>query len=164
MHFGVRLHVNLTPIHLYAGSTLTTFSSCISTVVRLPYLVTLLTTTNFLMATTPVAIWGLVELGLGLIATSMVTLKPLFKAWFTGERSYFGPSKGSRSNTYPSHNRNRSEFIELGEQRVGRARAATGSEEALALDDNPLSQTRLQYGKVVKEADGGFAITVSSTQ
>ena len=164
MHLGVGLYVSLTPTHLYAGSTLTTFSSCISTVVRIPYLVTLLNTANFLSATTPVAIWGLVELGLGLIATSMVTLKPLFKAWFTGERSYFRPSKRSKSSTYPSHNRNRSEFIELGEQRVGRVRAATESEEVLALDDNPLSQTQPQHGKVDKEANGGFAITTSSTQ
>lgn len=96
--------------------------------IRIPYLVTLLSTDNFLVATTPVAILGIVELGLGLLATSMVIWKPLFKRWFKGERPYNSGLKGSRyvRNTGGS---------ESNESRNKKPRRQTDSEEALALSD-----------------------------
>lgn len=83
--------------------------SCVSTLVRLPYLILLNDPANFLAATTPIAIWGLVELGLGLIAASVVTLKPLFKIWYTGKNPY-GSSIG---NTYGSRQSKVREFVEI---------------------------------------------------
>jgi hypothetical protein len=57
----------------------------------------------------------------------MVTLKPLFKAWFKGE-SFLSRSKG---NTYPVNARG-NDFVELGSSK--KAVRRTESEEELALD------------------------------
>jgi len=122
LQLGLRTKISVAGI-LALGSI-----SCLSTIIRIPYLVTLLSTGNFLAATTPVAILGLVELGLGLIATSMVTWKPLFKVWFKGERPYNYRSKG---NPY-IRNAGESEFADRENKMVHRK---PDSEEGLAMDD-----------------------------
>jgi hypothetical protein len=116
-----------------------------------------------LTATTPIAIIGIVELGIGLIAASLVTLKPLFNSWFSGEGTWYGRSKGSKSNNTPgSHSRSRSEFIELEDQKLSRHRPPTESEEALALDDTELRESGARYGKADDKKTGGISVTINS--
>ncbi|KAH6659439.1 hypothetical protein BKA67DRAFT_529592 [Truncatella angustata] len=52
----------------------------IATVVRCFYIPTLLVGDDFLFATTEVALWSTIEPGLGIIATSLAILRPLYRA------------------------------------------------------------------------------------
>lgn len=103
--------------------------------IRIPYLALLNNEADFLTATNPVAIWGIIELGLGLIAACMVTLKPLFKLLYNGASLYNMSSKGYAPNTGRSQRGNRArEFVELGNQKVGGVRMAA-SESEVELND-----------------------------
>jgi len=63
-------------------------------IVRLPYLAGLLNNSDFLWATTDVAIWSVVELGIGLIVISLPACRPLF-----GSTRFFAPTIVASSNT-----------------------------------------------------------------
>jgi len=93
-------------------------------------------TTDFLSATTPVAIWGLVELGLGVVAASAVTLKPLFIVWSTGENPYSSRSKAGVSSKY---------FTELGSKKAPGRPLRSQSEIELAMDDLNLEGVKGSY-------------------
>ena len=55
-------------------------------------------TEDFLWDNTDVSIWSTVEPGIGLVASSMATMRPLFVAFFSRSK-LFGSSTGA--NTYP---------------------------------------------------------------
>jgi hypothetical protein len=57
-------------------------------------------TEDFLWANTDVSIWSTVEPGIGIIASSMATMRPLFVA-FLSRSKLFGST--SRGNTYPKN-------------------------------------------------------------
>ncbi|CAG8983008.1 hypothetical protein HYALB_00003587 [Hymenoscyphus albidus] len=61
----------------------------VSTIVRLPY-IQQLGLKDFLYATTDVAIWSTVEPGIGLTASSMATLRPLFADFFSRSKLFGG--------------------------------------------------------------------------
>ena len=50
-----------------------------ATIARIPYVKSLNNTSDFLYATTEVAIWSMVELGLGMTAANCAVLRPLFR-------------------------------------------------------------------------------------
>src|ERR1700761_8704457 len=52
----------------------------LATIIRVPYVVTLTQTSDFLYATVNVAIWSTVEPGVGITGVCMATLRPLFKS------------------------------------------------------------------------------------
>lgn len=56
------------------------FSASTATIIRLPYVYELTHTEDFLWASIPVAVWSSVEPGLGLVALSLATLRPLFRS------------------------------------------------------------------------------------
>lgn len=58
---------------------LTSSSASITTVIRIPYLKGFRDTADFLYATTDVAIWTTAELGIGISAASLATLRPLLR-------------------------------------------------------------------------------------
>jgi hypothetical protein len=86
-------------------------------------------TSNFLTATDPVAIWSVVELSLGLVAASMVTLKPLLQKLYTRERSY----GSSQKNGYMSNHHTR-DFHQHGREKSQGGRV-TMSESEVELND-----------------------------
>lgn len=57
-----------------------------ATIIRIPYLHTMGNVTDFLYATTDVAIWSGVETGLGITAACLATLRPLFRGWLANTR------------------------------------------------------------------------------
>lgn len=58
-------------------------SASIATIVRVPYVVTLTHTDDFLYATVDVAIWSTVEPGIGITVLSLATLRPLLRSCFS---------------------------------------------------------------------------------
>jgi len=66
---------------------LTGSSGSIASIVRFPYLYQLTETEDFLWANTDVAIWSIVEVGMGVTASSMATMRPLFVAFLSQSRS-----------------------------------------------------------------------------
>ncbi|EHK99995.1 hypothetical protein M7I_4078 [Glarea lozoyensis 74030] len=90
-----------------------------ATIVRIPY-IKQLAQSDFLWSTTDVAIWSTVEPGIGLTASAMATLRPLFRTFFARSRLFgstepLDPSKPSKMNTYPlSPRENRSGYIRSG--------------------------------------------------
>jgi hypothetical protein len=73
-------------------------SASTATIIRFPFVNGLTDTADFLYATTDVAIWSLVESGLGITASSAATLRPLFRTFLSRSR-LFGPSTRDE---YPS--------------------------------------------------------------
>jgi hypothetical protein len=57
-----------------------------ATIIRIPYLHTMGDVTDFLYATTDVAIWSGVETGVGITAACLATLRPLFRGWLANTR------------------------------------------------------------------------------
>ena len=55
-------------------------SASTATIIRLPYVYELTHTEDFLYASIHVALWSSVEPGLGLVALSLATLRPLFRS------------------------------------------------------------------------------------
>jgi hypothetical protein len=74
-------------------------SGCIASIVRFPILHGLTETDDFLWANRNNAFWSTVEAGTGVIASSIVTLRPLFKTFFTQTQQTahtLGPDRRSR--------------------------------------------------------------------
>ncbi|KAI1335476.1 hypothetical protein F5Y15DRAFT_409069 [Xylariaceae sp. FL0016] len=69
-----------------------------ATIVRIPYIWQLAHDEDVLYEFTDLAMWSTVELGLGLTASSIATLRPLFK-------TFFGGTQNRHSTQWPSNNR-----------------------------------------------------------
>ena len=65
---------------------LTGSSGSIASIVRFPYLYQLTETEDFLWANTDVALWSIVEVGMGVTASSLATMRPLFEAFLSQSR------------------------------------------------------------------------------
>ncbi|TVY65604.1 hypothetical protein LSUE1_G007941 [Lachnellula suecica] len=63
-----------------------------ATIVRIPYIQTLEDQADFLYATTDVAIWSILETGLGITASCLATLRPLFREFFSRSKLFGGSS------------------------------------------------------------------------
>lgn len=80
MCLGIRVHVSIlwTVTNDVFHADLV-FSASMATIVRIPYAKQLLSDPDYLYNFTDLAIWSTVEIGLGLTASSLATLKPLFR-------------------------------------------------------------------------------------
>jgi hypothetical protein len=72
---------------------LTGSSGSTASIVRFPYLYQLTETDDFLWSNTDVAIWSIVEVGMGVTASSLATMRPLFMSFLSKSRS--------KASTYP---------------------------------------------------------------
>ncbi|XMA16452.1 hypothetical protein WAI453_009243 [Rhynchosporium graminicola] len=63
-----------------------------ATIFRIPYVKGLANEADFLYATTDVAIWSIVETGIGIFASACATLRPLFRDFFQRNRLMGGSS------------------------------------------------------------------------
>ncbi|OLN94339.1 hypothetical protein CCHL11_02967 [Colletotrichum chlorophyti] len=64
----------------------------IALIVRIPYVRRLAISANFLYETIEIAIWSVLEPGLGIIAASTTSLRPLFQGWGFGWSNHSKPS------------------------------------------------------------------------
>lgn len=77
--FVFRIQMKKSSKFLVAGVLSLGTLASIATVIRIPYIYTMKEMGDFLYATTEVAIWSTVEVGLGITAASMSTLRPLIR-------------------------------------------------------------------------------------
>jgi hypothetical protein len=118
--------------------SLTTHRASIATIIRIPYVHTLGNETDFLYATTDVAIWSCSETGLAITAACGAVLRPLFReilssSRLTGSRAM---SRGKNySDTYGSSTEKRSQNAR-NSRRLPSVDEATGDEVPL----QPLGQ------------------------
>lgn len=66
---------------------------------------------DFLYSTMDVAIWSTVEVGIGITASAAATLRPLFRAYFSGTLGTGSGTNPSASNRQPKFNRRASRYI-----------------------------------------------------
>jgi hypothetical protein len=88
-------------------------SGSISSIVRFPILHVLTETNDFLWANTDNAILATVEVGTGVIASSMATLRPLFIAFLSQTKSANGSHSWSRSRGGYFSNKPKGDDLEL---------------------------------------------------
>lgn len=99
-----------------------------ATIIRIPFIRGLANQGDFLYATTDVAIWSTVETGIGITASAIATLRPLFRTFFSRNRLLGGTSTPA-ARPYLSHPHNAS-----GPNAYGSARSKNrGGIEELAL-------------------------------
>ncbi|TID16389.1 Kinesin heavy chain [Venturia nashicola] len=66
----------------------------LATLIRMPFIVNLTRTDDFLYATVDIAIWSTVEPGVGIAAACAATLRPLLQRLFRGRPGWFSRPKG----------------------------------------------------------------------
>jgi hypothetical protein len=96
------------------------YSGSIATVIRIFYVHQLSHTQDFLFANTGVSIWSTVEPGMGIAASSLACLRPLFRRIFQSNSMYLGsattannPENLPRLHYVTSKGPNRREELEL---------------------------------------------------
>lgn len=57
-----------------------------ATIIRIPYIHYAADTKDFLYASTDIAVWSIAETAIGITASSLATLRPLFRRFLTGSR------------------------------------------------------------------------------
>lgn len=98
---------------------LTAYSGSIATVIRVFYIHQLAQTQDFLFANTGVLIWSTVEPGMGIAASSLACLRPLFRSMHLSSihlgsnTTVNNPGNLSRHRYFSSRSRNRPEELEL---------------------------------------------------
>lgn len=73
---------------------------------RIPYVKDLADISDFLYATTDVAIWSTSETGIGITASCIATLRPLFRTFFMRTELMGNSYTGAGSSGWPSKNPN----------------------------------------------------------
>lgn len=86
------------------------------TIIRIPYVKDLANQADFLYATTDVAIWSTSETGIGIAASSLATLRPLFRNFFRSTR--LGTTVPDPSNNWPN-NEARAGYVRSGSKEEG---------------------------------------------
>ncbi|KAH6662803.1 hypothetical protein B0J14DRAFT_282245 [Halenospora varia] len=82
-----------------------------ATIIRIPYISGMADIGDFLYSTMDVAIWSTVEVGIGITASAAATLRPLFRAYFSGTLGTGSGTNPSASNRQPKFNRRASRYI-----------------------------------------------------
>lgn len=77
----------------FSGYQLNANSASAATIIRFPYIPGLSNRSDFLYATTDVAIWSITETGLGITASAAATLRPLFRTFLSRSRLMGGSTK-----------------------------------------------------------------------
>ncbi|PMD23437.1 hypothetical protein NA56DRAFT_701730 [Hyaloscypha hepaticicola] len=106
-----------------------------ATIVRFPYIKGLSNSADFLYATTDVAIWSTCETGIGIVASSIATLRPLFRTFFSRSRLLGGSTSQGGTNPWPASGngyiRSRNGAEEFGlRSDIGKSRGVTTLVEA----------------------------------
>jgi hypothetical protein len=163
-------------------SILTIQSASSATIVRLPYLHTLNDVDDFLYSTTGVAIWSTLETGIGITASSLATLRPLFQNFFgvstTGPSGQSDATRGGKGYIRSKTNGNTEAFqrhetfadtgvitvIEHGEElrdlERGDRKGDHHSEATMSIASNS-SQSNLAKGN--QQSDGYWNVTIHKT-
>jgi hypothetical protein len=161
---------------------LTSQSASSATIVRLPYLQTLNDVDDFLYSTTGVAVWSTIETGIGITASSLATLRPLFKNFFgissTGPSGQSDSNRGGKGYIRSKSNGNTEAFqrhetlaetgvitvIEHGEElrdlERGDRKGDNHSEASMSLASN-CSQSNLAKGN--QQSEGYWNVTIKKT-
>lgn len=136
-------------------------SGSTATIVRIPYIKGLKDTADFLWATTDVAIWSTSETGIGIMASAIATLRPLFRHVlgrnnFLGAASSGGTKKWG-SKTDPSaqgyfKSTSQSDNVELGlRSDVGNGRSGITT----TIQGNPFDEAEIdRAGRPRKNSQG----------
>jgi hypothetical protein len=88
------------------------------TIIRIPYVKDLANQADFLYATTDVAIWSTSETGIGIAASSLATLRPLFRNFFRSRSTRLGTTEPGPSNNWPN-NEARAGYVRSGSKEEG---------------------------------------------
>ncbi|PQE03090.1 hypothetical protein CJF31_00002940 [Rutstroemia sp. NJR-2017a BVV2] len=153
-----------------------------ATIVRLPYLQTLNDVDDFLYSTAGVAIWSTLETGIGITASSLATLRPLFQNFFgissTGPSGQSDTNRGGKGYIRSKTTGNTEAFqrhenlaetgvitvIEHGEELMdlerGDRKGDNHSEASMSLASN-CSQSNLAKGN--QQSDGHWNVTIQKT-
>lgn len=122
--------------------------------IRIPYLAKLGSNYDFLYNTTNVAIWSVVEPGLGIVAGSLATLRPLLLAWQRGSKK--GTSSAEKAGYHSSSRRpylSHTRRLGSDEQVLG----ASGSRDAV-LTGNGQALGDVSLEKLDLEGNAGLGI------
>jgi hypothetical protein len=84
----------LPPKFLLEYYLLTGSSGSTASIVRFPYIYQLTETEDFLWSNTDVSIWSTVEPGIGITASSMATMRPLFVAFLSRSKLFGSTTRG----------------------------------------------------------------------
>ena len=107
---------------------LTSYSGSLATVIRIFYVHQLRDTKEFLFRNTNVSIWSTVEPGMGITASSLACLKPLFRTCFSHSRYLASNTTVPPWNTSP----------------LSRVRSNNNGPEELRLRENPAKSIRVE--------------------
>lgn len=83
--------------------------ACVATIIRMPYVLDLYKTDDWLYATVDMVTWCTVEIGVGITAACFATLRPLLRIFFGLSASQWFPEQhpvSGRINTYVSNDMN----------------------------------------------------------
>lgn len=83
-------------------------SASTATIIRIPFVKDLANQADFLYATTDVAIWSTSETGIGITASCLATLRPLFREFFSRQKLMGGTSSNERPTASGGYIRSRS--------------------------------------------------------
>ncbi|KAF4633850.1 hypothetical protein G7Y89_g4263 [Cudoniella acicularis] len=82
-----------------------------ATIIRIPYISGMANISDFLYSTMDVAIWSTVEPGIGITASAAATLRPLFRAYFSGTLGTGSGTNPIAPNRQPKFNGRASGYI-----------------------------------------------------
>ncbi len=97
-----RCFVRASPLSHLAHRSLIECSGSAASIVRFPYIYQLNETQDFLWSNTDVSIWSTIEPGIGITASSLATMRPLFVAFFSRSR-LFGSTTTPHGHTHPKN-------------------------------------------------------------
>ncbi|KAL1614867.1 putative cation-transporting atpase 4 [Diplodia seriata] len=137
-----------------------------ATIVRLRYLVLYNDPTEFLFGVAPIAVWSLVEEGVGIVAGSLAALRPLFKYIpFLRSSTGGGSTTGGVGATTGGGFRSRFSSRSRGEHRKGSVKMQTMTGSSTAAYDPEHSVGRDAYGdgdsqkNILRETDVVVVVT-----
>ncbi|KAH8794944.1 hypothetical protein BGZ57DRAFT_329909 [Hyaloscypha finlandica] len=139
-----------------------------ATIIRIPYVKDLSNQEDFLYATTDVALWSTSETGIGIAASSIATLRPLFRTFLSRSKLLGGSSSQGASNPWPAsgnpgyvRSRSKSDAEEFGlRSDIGKNRGVT------TLVETGLDGERGERKGVTRSSSGrsGSVAPLTSTQ
>ncbi|KAI1776231.1 hypothetical protein F4818DRAFT_374699 [Hypoxylon cercidicola] len=112
----------------------------IATLVRLKFLADLTDMADILHAGTDAMVWTLIEPGVAIVASSLVTIRPLLRLWKIKGFGSSGQSRPTGARTYNSHPMSRT-------NRSGKM-PAFGSTDVTVVDDVELGETKASSSRV----------------
>jgi hypothetical protein len=129
-------------------------SASVATIVRIPYIQALGNESDFLYATSDIAIWSCSETGLGITAACCAVLRPLFREVLASKR-FLSPRAFSRGDTRTSRGQNTTDQTQ-NSRRSYKCNSSSGWEDEVTL------QTLKTHGQMPGEGGKDFSTTSSA--